>query len=111
MFGFFNKTKNWQDLDASEFATGIEDKEAILLDVRTKDEFNSGHIPGAKHMDIMGGNFSAQISSLDKDKSYFVYCLSGGRSSSACGAMASQGFTKLHNLRGGISAWRGKRVV
>lgn len=110
MFGFFKNTKNWEDVDANDFAAGIQQKEAVILDVRTREEFNSGHIPGAKNIDIMGGNFSAQISGLDKEKAYFVYCRSGGRSSSACGAMASQGFTHLFNLRGGIGAWRGKVV-
>lgn len=110
MFGFFKSTKNWEDVDSSDFAEGIKQKNAVILDVRSREEFNSGHIPGAKNMDIMGGNFAGLIANLDKEKAYFVYCRSGGRSSSACGAMAGQGFTNLFNLRGGIGSWRGKVV-
>ncbi|HCQ29697.1 MAG TPA: rhodanese-like domain-containing protein, partial [Flavobacteriales bacterium] len=40
--------------------------------------------------------------------SYYVYCRSGGRSASACGAMASIGFPKLYNLAGGIMSWSGE---
>jgi rhodanese-related sulfurtransferase len=110
MFGLFRSTKKWEDIDSTEFAAGIEQKDAVILDVRARDEFVSGHIPGAKNIDIMGGNFANQISNLSKEKAYFVYCRSGGRSSSACGAMVSQGFTNLFNLRGGIGSWRGKVV-
>jgi rhodanese-related sulfurtransferase len=47
------------------------------------------------------------LEELDKDKTYFVYCLAGGRSAQACGIMKQLGFEKVYNLVGGISQWEG----
>ena len=63
--------------------------ESVILDVRTEEEFESGYIKGALNMDIRGGaDFLASIESLDKSKSYFVYCRSGARSGQACQLMS-----------------------
>ncbi|MDN4164812.1 rhodanese-like domain-containing protein [Cytophagales bacterium LB-30] len=108
MFGLFNGTKKYENIGSAEMQKIMgEDKNAIVLDVRTKDEFKSGHIPGAKNIDIFSPTFSTEIDMLDKTKTYLVYCRSGNRSGSACGAMASKGFDKLYNLSGGIGAWQG----
>ena len=106
MFNLFGP-KKYENVSAQQFAELMKDKNTALIDVRSPGEFSSGHIPGAKNINLMGANFAQQIEKLDKDKTYLVYCLSGGRSSSACGAMASKGHTKLYNLKGGISNWPG----
>ena len=78
--------------------------ESVILDVRTAEEFESGYIKGALNMDIRGGaDFLASIESLDKSKSYFVYCRSGARSGQAC----QMGFSAVYNLDGGVLAWEG----
>lgn len=81
---------------------------SVILDVRTADEFESGHIKGALNMDIRGGaDFMASIETLDKSKSYFVYCRSGARSGQACQLMSQLGFSAVYNLDGGVLAWEG----
>lgn len=106
MFSLFTK-KQYQDINAPEFAEAMKAKDAVVLDVRTAAEFQSGHIPGAKNIDIMGPSFAQQVAKLDKSKNYLLYCRSGNRSGAACGLMAKQGFEHLSNLRGGIGAWQG----
>ena len=82
--------------------------ESVILDVRTEEEFESGYIKGALNMDIRGGaDFLASIESLDKSKSYFVYCRSGARSGQACQLMSQMGFSAVYNLHGGVLAWEG----
>ncbi len=76
--------------------------DAILLDVRTRDEFNSGHLEGALQIDFFQSNFHDEIKKLDKDKKYFVYCKVGGRSSKAMKYMISIGFKDVCNIEGGI---------
>jgi rhodanese-related sulfurtransferase len=98
-------SKNYTDLDGKSFKEKFQsEKNAVLLDVRTSAEYNSGKIPGAKNIDIMSAGFESKVDALDKTKVYFVYCRSGARSGSACNIMASKGF-EVYNLRGGIGAW------
>ena len=97
-----------QDLSPNEFASAMKaHPKAILLDVRTPEEFESGHLPGALNIDIRGYDFHEQIETLDPNTSYFVYCRSGARSTSACKFMESKGFEEVINLQGGILAWEG----
>ena len=99
-----------KNLSAFEFQTQLNnDPLAILLDVRTEHEFNSGRIPDAINIDVMSHSFYDDIAALDKTKTYFVYCRSGGRSMQACLSMAELGFT-VCNLTGGINSWSGKIV-
>jgi phage shock protein E len=97
-----------QDLNPSQFASSMKaHPKAILLDVRSPEEFEGGHLPGALNIDIRGYDFHEQIETLDPHTSYFVYCRSGARSMSACKFMAGKGFEDVNNLQGGILAWEG----
>lgn len=87
-----------------------KDKKAQLLDVRSPGEFQSGHIPKSRNVNVMTPNFKSQIQSLDKSKTYYVYCRSGMRSAKACKIMAKEGFENVHNLKGGVMGWNGKLV-
>jgi len=85
-------------------------KNAVVLDVRTTDEYKAGHIPNATQIDVLKKEeFKAQISSLDKNKTYLVYCRSGKRSKDAMNIMKELGFTKLFDLNGGFSNWTGAK--
>jgi len=99
------------DLTQEEWTKQLkEDKNAIVLDVRTQNEVSEGIIPKAKHIDILQPQrFVDQIKELDKDKSYYVYCRVGGRSAQACEIMKQLGFNQTYNLIGGISEWTGER--
>ena len=84
------------------------DNNAVILDVRTEDEWNDGIIPNAINIDIYKGQgFIYQVEELDKSKNYYVYCRSGGRSAQACGIMNQMGFETTYNLMGGFSEWEG----
>ncbi len=72
--------------------------DTIVLDVRTPEEFASGHLEGAEPLDFTGGEVAAAIPSLDPDAEYFVYCRSGNRSGQAIALMEQAGFTNLTNL-------------
>lgn len=85
-----------------------EDSNAVILDVRTADEWNRGIIPGAINIDIYKGQgFIDEVEQLDKSKTYYVYCAAGARSGQACSIMQQLGFTDTYNLMGGISQWSG----
>lgn len=106
MFGLF-KEKAYQDLGSRDFEAKCKEDNGVLLDVRTRGEYSQGYIPGAKLIDISSPGFTEAVDKLDKTKSYYVYCRSGGRSGSACNVMTKMGFEKVHNLSGGIMSWHG----
>lgn len=95
-------------LRAEEFAAHIENKEVQLIDVRMKSEFEQGHIKGAKHHHIYDKNFAEQVSYLDKEKPVYLYCKAGARSEEAALELQKMGFTKIYDLKGGISSWKGE---
>lgn len=81
----------------------------IVLDVRTAEEFTQGHIPKAIHYNVLDTlAFQQQISQLDKDKHYVVYCRSGKRSKTAVTKMQAAGFKSITEIEGGILAYKGK---
>ncbi|MEP6795262.1 MAG: thioredoxin domain-containing protein [Saprospiraceae bacterium] len=94
-------------LSATVFAEKISElPSAPIVDVRTPEEFEKGHLVNAKNFDWNSSNFDVQISGLDKSLPVFVYCLSGGRSSSAVNKMLSAGFKEVYEMDGGILKWR-----
>lgn len=80
-------------------------EEVVVLDVRTPDEYTTGHIANAQHIDYYAEDFKQKVGELDKDKTYIVYCRSGARSGKSQAIMQSLGFEKVYNLKGGIMAW------
>ena len=93
------------NLDASTFAEKITEKDVVLLDVRTFEEFNQSHIQDALNIDVQSDYFTADLSALDKSKSYAVYCRSGKRSVLASEVMEQIGIANVYNLTGGIMEW------
>ena len=94
------------NLGAAEFQAKTQESGVVVLDVRTRGEFNEGHIANAINIDVESDTFLNEISSLDKTKSYAVYCRSGRRSADAVNKMNEAGFTKLFNLNAGIIDWQ-----
>jgi rhodanese-related sulfurtransferase len=106
-----NKLKSvLMNLSQEEWASQVsQDPNAIILDVRTEDEWNEGFIPNAVFNDIYGGQaFVYRLDELDKTKNIYVYCKSGGRSGQACAVMSQLGFENVFNLEGGIMNWEGE---
>jgi rhodanese-related sulfurtransferase len=98
--GLVNTAKA-QAMLSEKAATGLQ-----LLDVRTPEEFQAGCLSSAKNVDIRSGSFEQQISGLDKNGSYLVYCRTGKRSADARSRMLSDGFKNVVDLQGGITEWQ-----
>ena len=100
------------DLTQEEWAEQLKnDDKGVIIDVRTDAEFEEGHIPEAKQIDIYNGaEFLKQAKELDPEKNYYVYCRSGGRSAQACMLLNSVGVKNAYNLKGGIKEWEGEIV-
>jgi rhodanese-related sulfurtransferase len=93
------------DITIDKFKELMKNENAVILDVRTLDEFENGFIKNAINYDIFQVSFRDEILKLDRDKLYLVYCRSGGRSSEAMNFMKSNGFKTVYNLIGGVIAW------
>jgi rhodanese-related sulfurtransferase len=70
---------------------------AVIIDVRTPEEYATGHLDGAVNIDVQSPDFGTIISQLPTDGEYFVYCRSGNRSGQAIAQMEASGFTDLTN--------------
>lgn len=93
-------------LDREDYKKAITKGKVQLVDVRTKREFMSGHINGAKNIDFFqGSTFEIAFSKLKKDKPIYLYCQSGNRSQKAARKLVNMGFTKVYDLRGGYRTW------
>lgn len=79
---------------------------AVLLDVRTPDEFRQGHIPGSKNVPLQSID-KVTVMINNKATPIFVHCLSGARSRQAAAILRQMGYTDVKNI-GGISAYAGK---
>lgn len=95
-------------LSADEFERQITaTKNAQVLDVRTQDEYSSGHIRNALLADWTNPEeFQRRVSFIDKHKPLYVYCLSGGRSAAAAARLRKMGYEEVYELKGGTNAWR-----
>ena len=79
---------------------------AVLLDVRTPQEYREGHIPGSKNVPLQQLDKISSVAD-NKDIPLFVYCYSGGRSRQAASMLQHMGYTNIQNI-GGITAYSGK---
>lgn len=88
--------------------THEKDAAFVILDVRTPDEFNAGHLKNAANIDFRAEDFKQKLDTLDKTKTYLVYCRRGGRSASAIGMMNELQFKTLFHLFEGYDVWKNK---
>ena len=77
----------------------------IVLDVRTVDEFNEGHIKGAVNMDVRQSDFQTKVNKLDKNAKYIVHCRTNHRSTMAVEMMVKSGFKTIYQMMDGFSGW------
>jgi thioredoxin len=103
-----NSNRAFAQLEAKKFQEKWEKEKttSVLIDVRTMDEYNVGHIESAKNIDFNGSNFESEIAKIAKEKTVFVYCLSGGRSSATVSFLEKKGYKNVIELVGGMMAWR-----
>jgi len=83
-----------------------EKKTLLILDVRTKEEYDKEHFPKAKLINFFRPDFEKKLKELDKNKAYLLHCQSGGRSRGALKKMQEIGFKEVYHLDGGILAWK-----
>lgn len=100
------------DLSQADWvAAQSQNPESIILDVRTPEEYEAGHIQDAILLDIRNPEgFMEGVAELDTAKSYYVYCRSGARSAQACQVLKQSGIQDCFNLLGGILEWQGEVV-
>ena len=106
MFGF-NKSSApaFKNLTPAQFAEGLRQPGAVLVDVRRPDEFAVGHLPGAVNLEVTAPDFGQRVAALDKTKPTYVYCRSGARSAKAADQLTTAGFAQVSNLLGGVLDW------
>ena len=93
-----------------KFSRLMKKQNAVLLDVRTSEEYQEGHIPGAVLIDVnKQDDFLQQVQKLDKSKRYLLYCRSGKRSEKALVLMKENGFRKIFHLEDGFEGWDGNK--
>jgi rhodanese-related sulfurtransferase len=93
-------------LSPSQFNQALSLGKYKLIDVRTLDEYNTGHLKNAKQADFyQTQKFSDYLDTLDKKMSYLIYCRSGRRSQEALKIMQDKGFISVSDISGGYNAW------
>tara|TARA_Y100000766_G_C18577176_1_gene445368 strand:+ start:96 stop:488 length:393 start_codon:yes stop_codon:yes gene_type:complete len=83
----------------------IQDSDYTLIDVRTQDEFDLGHIDSAINLDFYSETFQNDILSLPKNETIVLYCRTNNRSSKTANILKENGFKEISVLEGGITEW------
>ena len=89
------------NLDFEDFKLRGSNSESVMLDVRTKEEYDHGHIKNAVNLDYLSPILAEELLGLDPDKSYYVYCRTGRRSIRVCMLLKNSGY-EVFNLEAGI---------
>jgi rhodanese-related sulfurtransferase len=98
-------TSPFPSMDARTYLdTHFGKPDHVLIDVRTAQEFKSGHIPGAKNIPL--DQLGKQLKSIPNNKPVIVVCQSGNRSRSACHTLWNAGYQNITNFKGGTFGWR-----
>lgn len=98
----------FEDITPSEAYAMIQNTNLFIIDVRTSGEYVTGHIAYSVNIDYRSELFREEISKLNKNIAYIVYCKSGVRSEKAMGIMEELGFKEVYNMIGGINQWISK---
>lgn len=96
----------FENISVQEFKDMPIDTNVVILDVRTDSEVARGAVENSIQIDFFSPDFKEQVSKLDPNKKYVVYCKSGGRSTQASRIMSEElGFKEVKNLEGGYDAY------
>jgi len=90
-------------ITVEEAAKIFKEKSAVFVDVRDPQSFQSGHIPGALH--VNDHNIQEFLKNADKSKHHIVYCYHGNSSLGAAAYFLENGFKEVHSLNGGFTQW------
>ena len=109
LVGSITYAQQSSDVDAAAFKKLMDDKKAVVIDLRTPDEIKTkGKIKGAMELDFLAKDAEEKIKKLDKKKTYLVYCAGGGRSGDCKELMVKEGFSNVVNLAKGFDDWKKK---
>ncbi|MGB7604133.1 MAG: rhodanese-like domain-containing protein [Lutisporaceae bacterium] len=105
MFNIFGQASKIRSLSQEDAKKKLnEDKDIILLDVRTPEEYKEKHIPNSILLPLDTIKRDSEKKLTNKEATIFVYCRSGGRSATAVATLANLGYTNVYNI-GGIMTW------
>jgi len=100
--------KTYREISQSDAKGRLEaDRNILLLDVRTPEEYAAVHIPDSKSLPLDQLESRIEKFAADKDREIIVYCLSGARAASACSHLSAMGYTNVSTM-GGIRTWKYK---
>lgn len=94
---------NFETISLQELYERMEEENTTVLDVRTKEEFESGHVPLALNIPVQ--ELEERLDELSKDQTYLVICRSGMRSQTASAILVENGFSKSFNCEEGMMTW------
>lgn len=107
LYNFFYQRKVLTTLTQEAFIEGY--RKAQLIDVREPNEFESGHILGARNIPL--SQLKLRMKEIRPDKPVYLYCQSGSRSGRAAVILHKRGYNELYHLKGGFKKWTGKIKV
>lgn len=102
MFNLFSKSDQKKiDISSKEFQEMLKDERGVIVDVRTLQEYNAGHLADTDlQLDFLNGDFHDAVKDFDPAKTYYLYCRSGNRSGQAARLMQREGFENVYNVGG-----------
>ena len=103
---FFTPVKSLSAVKARDLVENRSQQELLILDVRQPNEYEEGHIPGAKLIPLP--DLSERLDEIDAKQEKIVYCAIGGRSRVAAQMLSGKGLENIYNLAGGFKAWNGE---
>ena len=99
-------TQVYEVLSYDDFKNQINNDNVLLFDIRTMDEFNSGHLKGSINIDFYEEKlFDKFFKKVNKSKPIYIYCRSGNRSKKSSEKLKNLGFFKVFDLEGGYKNW------
>ena len=105
LFQRFQSNTRFENINAQTLKTRIDSAEQLMIvDVRSAEEYATGRIAGARLLPLQ--TIAKRHKELPKNTPLIITCRSGARSRAACEQLSQLGFTNLHNLQGGVMAWR-----
>jgi rhodanese-related sulfurtransferase len=94
-----------RQVDADSARKLVDERQALLVDVREKKEYDAAHIPGSTHIPLSQMRHRLRELERHRGQPLVISCRSGSRSAKACLVLKKNGFEEVYNLKGGILAW------
>ena len=98
--------KHITEISPQDAAARLNSGDAIIVDVRDKDEWDEGHIPDATHMSRGTIEFDIEEKVPDPNAMIICHCGGGGRSALAAENLQKMGYKNVHSMAGGFKAWK-----